>query len=101
LKEGHYQGFGARDLKGAMQLHVVFPFANLLATDQVRSGDMISISCEPQQNRLTFTRGGENVAPPARRLKPVHLAHSSQAHAERVEFPLAPFSPEPAPRFAS
>jgi ATP-dependent Clp protease ATP-binding subunit ClpA len=101
LKEGTDQRYGARHLKRAIERHVVFPFANLLATDQVRSGDMISISCEPQQNRLTFTRGGENVAPPARRLKPVHLAHSSQAHAGRVEFPLAPFSPEPAPRFAS
>lgn len=100
LKEGTDQRYGARHLKRAIERHVVFPFANLLATDQVRSGDLISISCEPQQIRLTFARGGENVAPPARRLKPVHLADSLQAHAGRVEFPLAPFSPEPAPRFA-
>jgi len=100
LKEGTDQRYGARHLKRAIERHVVFPFANLLATDQVRSGDLISISCEPQQNRLTFARGGENVALPARRLKPAYLAHSSQAHAGRVEFPLAPLSPEPAPRFA-
>jgi ATP-dependent Clp protease ATP-binding subunit ClpA len=100
LKEGTDQRYGARHLKRAIERHVVFPLANLLATDQVRSGDLISIICEAQQNRLTFARGGENVTLPARRLKPVHLAHSSQAHAGRVEFPLAPFSPEPAPRFA-
>jgi ATP-dependent Clp protease ATP-binding subunit ClpB len=101
LKEGTDQRYGARHLKRAIERHVVYPFANLLATDQIRSGDLISISCEPQQNRLTFARGGENVVLLARRLKPVQPAHSSQAPAERpVEVPLAPFSPEPAPRFA-
>jgi ATP-dependent Clp protease ATP-binding subunit ClpB len=101
LKEGTDQRYGARHLKRAIERHVVYPFANLLATDQVRSGDLISISCEPQQNRLTFARGGENVVLLARRLKPVQPARSSQARAERpVEVPLAPFSPEPAPRFA-
>jgi ATP-dependent Clp protease ATP-binding subunit ClpB len=101
LKEGTDQRYGARHLKRAIERHVVYPFANLLATDQARSGDLISISCEPQQNRLTFARGGENVALPARRPKPVQPAHSSQAHAGRpVEVPLAPFSPEPAPGFA-
>jgi len=101
LKEGTDQRYGARHLKRAIERHVVYPFANLLATDQIRSGDLISINREPQQNLLTFARGGENVVLPARRLKPVQPAHSSQARAERpVEVPLAPFSPEPAPRFA-
>jgi ATP-dependent Clp protease ATP-binding subunit ClpB len=101
LKEGTDQRYGARHLKRAIERHVVYPFANLVATDQIRSGDLISISCEPQQNRLTFARGGENVVLLARRLKPVQPAYSSQARAERpVEVPLAPFSPEPAPRFA-
>jgi len=101
LKEGTDQRYGARHLKRAIERHVVYPFANLVATDQIRTGDLISISCEPQQNRLTFARGGENVVLLARRLKPVQPAYSSQARAERpVEVPLAPFSPEPAPRFA-
>jgi ATP-dependent Clp protease ATP-binding subunit ClpA len=101
LKEGTDQRYGARHLKRAIERHVVYPFANLLATDQIRSGDLISISCEHQQNRLTFARGGENLVLLARRLKPVQPARASQARAERpVEVPLAPFSPEPAPRFA-
>ena len=101
LKEGTDQRYGARHLKRAIERHVVCPFANLLATDQIRSGDLISISCEHQQNLLTFARGGENVVLLARRLKPVQPARSSQARAERpVEVPLALFSPEPAPRFA-
>src|SRR5215472_7727129 len=101
LKEGTDQRYGARHLKRAIERHVVYPFANLLASDQVRSGDLISINCKPQQNRLTFARGGENVALPARRPEPVQLARSSQARSGRpVEVPGAPFSPEPAPTFA-
>jgi ATP-dependent Clp protease ATP-binding subunit ClpA len=101
LKEGTDQRYGARHLKRAIERHVVYPFANLLATDQVRSGDLISINCEPQQNRLTFARGAEKVAPPARRREPVQPADFSQARAGwPVEVPGAPFSPEPAPSFA-
>jgi ATP-dependent Clp protease ATP-binding subunit ClpA len=101
LKEGTDQRYGARHLKRAIERHVVYPFANLLATDQVRSGDLISINCEPQQNRLTFARGNENVALPIRRPEPVPPARSSPIRAGRpVEVPEAPFSPELAPSFA-
>jgi ATP-dependent Clp protease ATP-binding subunit ClpB len=62
LKEGTDQRYGARHLKRAIERHVVYSFANLLATDQVRSGDLISIHREPQQDRLTFARGATNVA---------------------------------------
>jgi len=100
LREGTDQRYGARHLKRAIERHVVYPFANLLATDQVRSGDLIRINCEPLQNRLTFTRGGENVALPARGPKSVQPARSSQARSGRpVEVPGGPFSPEPAPSF--
>jgi len=74
LKEGTDQRYGARHLKRAIERHVVYAFANLLATDQVRSGDLISINCEPRRNRLTFARGDENVALPARRPEPVQPA---------------------------
>jgi len=101
LKEGTDQRYGARHLKRAIERHVVYPFANLLATDQIRSGDLISISCEPQQNRLTFARGGENVAVPTRRPEPVQPARSSQGSAPRaMEIPGTPFSPGPSPSFA-
>src|SRR5499425_2840094 len=48
LQEGTDQRYGARHLKRAIERHVVYPMANLLATDQVRSGDLISINCKPQ-----------------------------------------------------
>lgn len=101
LREGTDQRYGARHLKRAIERHVVYPFANLQATDQVRSGDLICINCEPQQNRLTFTREGENVALPARRPRTLQAVRSSQTRSGRpVEIPGTPFSPEPAPSFA-
>ena len=101
LKEGTDQRYGARHLKRAIERHVVYPFSNLLATDQIRSGDLISITRETQQNRLTFARGGTNMALPNPRPEPVQPARSSQACAPRaVKVPGAPFSPEPSPSFA-
>jgi ATP-dependent Clp protease ATP-binding subunit ClpB len=101
LKEGTDQRYGARHLKRAIERHVVYSFANLLATDQVRSGDLISIHREPQQDRLTFARGAINVALPTRRPEPIQLARSSQALTSRaVDVPGAPFTPEPSPSFA-
>jgi len=35
LQEGTDQRYGARHLKRAIERHVVYPLANLLATDQV------------------------------------------------------------------
>src|SRR5580693_4447517 len=43
LQEGTDQRYGARHLKRAIERHVVYPMANLLATDQVHSGDLICI----------------------------------------------------------
>src|SRR5207245_8185126 len=43
LHEGTDQRYGARHLKRAIERHVVFPLANLLATEQVRMGDTLCI----------------------------------------------------------
>src|ERR1700739_745961 len=43
LREGTDQRYGARHLKRAIERHVVYPMANLLATEQVHSGDLICI----------------------------------------------------------
>src|SRR2546425_1089926 len=41
LQEGTDQRYGARHLKRAIERHVVYPLANLLATDQVSLGDLV------------------------------------------------------------
>ncbi len=59
LQEGTDQRYGARHLKRAIERHVVYPLANLLATDQVNLGDLVCIDWDKAHNRLTFVREGE------------------------------------------
>jgi ATP-dependent Clp protease ATP-binding subunit ClpB len=59
LQEGTDQRYGARHLKRAIERHVVYPLANLLATEQVHLGDLICIDWNKEQDRLTFVREGE------------------------------------------
>ncbi len=100
LQEGTDQRYGARHLKRAIERHVVYPMANLLATDQVHSGDLIGIDWDTFADKLSFTREGENLAMPARRPEPVVPARATQARGGRpVEAPGAPL-PEPTPRLA-
>ena len=69
LEEGTDQRYGARHLKRAIERHVVYPLANLLATDQVNLGDLVCIDWDKTNNRLTFVREGEGalVEPAAKR----------------------------------
>jgi len=69
LQEGTDQRYGARHLKRAIERHVVYPLANLLATDQVNLGDLVCIDWDKTHNRLTFVREGEGalVEPAARK----------------------------------
>ena len=100
LQEGTDQRYGARHLKRAIERHVVFPMANLLATEQVHCGDLICIDWNRRENRLNFVREGENLTMPVRRTEVAPPQRSSQARGGRaVEAPVqAP--PEPAPRLA-
>jgi len=59
LQEGTDQRYGARHLKRAIERHVVYPLANLLATDQVHLGDLVRIDWDGQHSGLTFVREGE------------------------------------------
>jgi ATP-dependent Clp protease ATP-binding subunit ClpB len=59
LQEGTDQRYGARHLKRAIERHVVYPLANLLATDQVTLGDLVRIDWDESHKQLTFVREGE------------------------------------------
>jgi ATP-dependent Clp protease ATP-binding subunit ClpB len=101
LAEGTDQRYGARHLKRAIERHVVYPLANLLATEQVQLGDLVCIDWNSEQNRLTFVREGENLAMPARRPDPVPVTRSAQARNGRtVEAPPVAAGPEHLPRMA-
>src|SRR5881392_2637702 len=79
LQEGTDQRYGARHLKRAIERHVVYPLANLLATEQVHLGDLICIDWNKEQDRLTFVREGENLAIPARKPEPAAPARTAPA----------------------
>jgi ATP-dependent Clp protease ATP-binding subunit ClpB len=59
LGEGTDQRYGARHLKRAIERYIVYPLANLLATDQVHVGDLVRIDWDGQHTELTFVREGE------------------------------------------
>src|SRR5947207_5626264 len=63
LHEGTDPKYGARHLKRAIERHVVFQLANLVATSQVRLGDFIRIDLSPE-GRLTFVKEAENAMVP-------------------------------------
>jgi ATP-dependent Clp protease ATP-binding subunit ClpB len=102
LQEGTDHRYGARHLKRSIERHVVYPLANLLATEQVHLGDLVCIDWDQTQDRLTFVREGENLAMPARRLEPA-IAPPRPAPARNgktVENPTATPAPEATPRLA-
>ena len=59
LQEGTDQRYGARHLKRAIERFVVYPLANLLATQQVRLGDLVRIDWDGVHKELTFVRERE------------------------------------------
>src|SRR5881628_2004801 len=99
LQEGTDQRYGARHLKRAIERHVVYPLANLLATEQVHLGDLVCIDWDKEQDRLTFVREGENLAIPARKPEPVVPARTVPArNGKSAETPGVTLAPEPSPR---
>src|SRR5690349_16334333 len=101
LQEGTDQRYGARHLKRAIERHVVYPLANLLATEQVHLGDLICIDWNKEQDRLTFVREGENLAIPARKSESVAPARTAAPKGGKaVDTPGVTLSPEPTPRLA-
>ncbi|MFI5091908.1 MAG: AAA family ATPase [Candidatus Acidiferrales bacterium] len=101
LQEGTDQRYGARHLKRAIERHVVYPLANLLATEQVHLGDLVCIDWKKDNESLSFIREGENLAIPARRVEPAATARAAQARSGKsVEAPSGATGPEPMPRMA-
>jgi ATP-dependent Clp protease ATP-binding subunit ClpA len=66
LREGTDMKYGARHLKRAIERHLVYPLANLLATDQVALGDVLSIDWDRSANRLLFLKESERERLPVR-----------------------------------
>jgi hypothetical protein len=63
LEEGTDAKYGARHLKRAIERHVVFPLANLVATGQVKLGDFVRIDIKPD-GKMIFVKEAEGALVP-------------------------------------
>ncbi|HUB02702.1 MAG TPA: AAA family ATPase [Terriglobales bacterium] len=63
LREGTDPKYGARHLKRAIERHLVFPLANLVATGQVKLGDFIRVDMLGE-SKLTFVKEAEGAMVP-------------------------------------
>jgi len=63
LAEGTDPKYGARHLKRAIERHIVFPLANLVATGQVKLGDFVRIDLLGE-SKLTFVKEAEGAMVP-------------------------------------
>jgi ATP-dependent Clp protease ATP-binding subunit ClpB len=61
LREGTDLKYGARHLKRAIDRALVHPMSNLIATLQVRSGDLIRVDFDPDSNLMTFAKEAEDM----------------------------------------
>lgn len=56
LGEGIDLKYGARHLKRAIERFLVYPLSNLVATEQVETGDLVMIDYDGERESLTFTK---------------------------------------------
>lgn len=56
LDEGIDYKYGARHLKRAIERFLVYPLSNLVATNQVTTGDLVVIDFDPVTGKLIFTK---------------------------------------------
>lgn len=56
LGEGIDLKYGARHLKRSIERFLVYPLSNLVATQQIETGDFVSIGFDPTKDALTFRK---------------------------------------------
>jgi ATP-dependent Clp protease ATP-binding subunit ClpB len=56
LAEGTDARYGARHLKRTIERRVVLPLSTLVASQQVREGDLVEVSLDPANGELVFSR---------------------------------------------
>ncbi len=56
LQEGIDLKYGARHLKRAIERFLVYPLSNLVATEQVSTGDLVMVDYDEKEEKLTFSK---------------------------------------------
>ncbi len=85
LREGTDLKYGARHLKRAIERHVVYPLASLLATEQVNLGDVVSIDWDGNSNALLFLKEAEGALVPMDSPVPAQMSEAAAASSDGRE----------------
>jgi len=102
LKEGTDLKYGARHLKRAIERHLVYPLASLLATDQIHLGDVLSIDWDAAGNCLVFWKEAEGALVSVEPVQPALAAAAASdedGHGREIPEPVTA-TVESAPRAA-
>jgi len=86
LDEGIDFKYGARHLKRAIERFLVYPISNLVATNQVTTGDLVLIDYELNTGKLVFTKenGGALIDPYREQYKEMFESGEDERAAEAV-----------------
>jgi len=86
LDEGIDFKYGARHLKRAIERFLVYPISNLVATNQVTTGDLVLIDYELDTGKLVFTKenGGALIDPYREQYKEMFESGEDERAAEAV-----------------
>jgi len=86
LREGTDLKYGARHLKRAIDRELVDPLSNLIASGQVRGGDLISVDYNATTNQMAFFREAEDVPDHAIfKLLELVVSNPASAHSIAIE----------------
>ena len=94
LAEGTDMKYGARHLKRAIDRALVQPISNLIATQQVRGGDLIKVDFDSEAHNLTFAKEAEDMPAYA-------MVQMMEASANPPVSPLTTTASVPLPRVAA
>ncbi|HEV2388199.1 MAG TPA: AAA family ATPase [Candidatus Acidoferrales bacterium] len=95
LREGTDLRYGARHLKRAIERYVVYPLANLLATGQIGTGDLVRVDWTPGgegslTGGLDFWKEAEGALVPMAVMPPPVVAQpETVSHGRSIEIPAA------------
>ncbi len=86
LREGTDLKYGARHLKRAIDRELVDPLSNLIASGQVRGGDLISVDYDAAANQMAFFKEAEDVPDHAIfKLLELVVSNPASAHSIAIE----------------
>jgi ATP-dependent Clp protease ATP-binding subunit ClpB len=89
LTEGTDLKYGARHLKRAIERTLVHPISNLIASDQIHAGDLVSVDYDATSGSLFFTKEAEEMPgyEMAEMINTAAVMVAATASAQAAQFP--------------